>query len=125
MQNINKNTLEDNPQKFENVLGYPKFSATVPIQECCEELISTTQGVYFFHDIRGIHYIGESTNIRSRFKTHLRKNKKLVSMINSAFGKMYLSWVKTDTYIQALIFEKKWVRLLQPKINKITFKSNK
>ena len=27
-------------------------------------------------------------------------------MINSAFGKMNLSWVKTDTYMQALIFEK-------------------
>ena len=114
-----------NEEIFQNIFGYPKFTATVPIADMCEQLISSGPGVYFFHDIRGIHYIGESTDIKSRFKSHIRreKNKRLVKKINSAFGQMNFSWVKTKSHMQALIFEKKWIRLFKPECNEITFKT--
>lgn len=125
MNNLETNFTNDNSKVYENPLGYPKFTATVPIEEYCEQLISPGPGVYFFHDIRGIHYIGESTDIRSRFKSHIKrqKNKKLFKKINSAFGEMNFSWVKTETYMQALIFEKKWIRLFKPECNNIIYKN--
>ena len=117
----------DNDQNnFVNFRGYPNFNATVPIEQSCDQLISSGPGVYFFHDLRGVHYIGESIDIKSRFNSHIRreKNKKLVQKINSAFGVMNFSWVKTKTHMQALIFEKKWIRLFKPECNEITFKNS-
>ncbi len=114
-----------NLEGFGDSFGYPKFNASVPIEDMCEQLISTGPGVYFFHDLRGIHYIGESTDIKSRFKSHIRreKNKKLIKKINTAFGRMNFSWVKTKSHMQALIFEKKWIRLFKPECNEIIFKT--
>jgi len=105
---------------------YPVFFSSVSINNMCEQLISQTPGVYFFHDIRGIHYIGETSNLRSRFISHNRreKNKKLKKAISSAFGDMKFSWVKTSSKMEALIFQKKWIRLFKPKCNEILYKNN-
>lgn len=105
---------------------YPVFFSSVSINTMCEQLISQTPGVYFFHDIRGIHYIGETSNLRSRFISHNRreKNKKLKKAISSAFGDMKFSWVKTSSKMEALIFQKKWIRLFKPKCNEILYKNN-
>lgn len=105
---------------------YPVFYSSVSINNMCEQLISQTPGVYFFHDIRGIHYIGETSNLRSRFISHNRreKNKKLKKVIGTAFGDMKFSWVKTSSKMEALIFQKKWIRLFKPKCNEILYKNN-
>ena len=105
---------------------YPVFYSSVSINNMCEQLISQTPGVYFFHDIRGIHYIGETSNLRSRFISHNRreKNKKLKKVISTTFGDMKFSWVKTSSKMEALIFQKKWIRLFKPKCNEILYKNN-
>ena len=105
---------------------YPVFFSSVSINTMCEQLISQTPGVYFFHDIRGIHYIGETSNLRSRFISHNRreKNKKLKKVISTTFGDMKFSWVKTSSKMEALIFQKKWIRLFKPKCNEILYKNN-
>ena len=105
---------------------YPVFDNSVCISSMCEQLISQSPGVYFFHDIKGIHYIGETSNLRSRFISHNKreKNKKLKKAINSAFGEMKFSWVKTSSKMEALIFQKKWIRLFKPKCNEIFYKNN-
>ena len=91
----------------------------------CEQLISSGPGVYLFHDLRGIQYIGETSDLKSRFKSHIRKekNKKLVKQINSAFGEMKFSWVKTSSKMEALIYQKKWIRVFKPKCNEIFYKN--
>ena len=105
---------------------YPVFNSSVSINNMCEQLISKSPGVYFFHDIRGIHYIGETSNLRSRFISHNKreKNKKLKKVISTAFGDMKFSWVKTSSKMEALIFQKKWIRLFKPKCNEILYKNN-
>ena len=105
---------------------YPVFDNSVSISSMCEQLISQSSGVYFFHDLKGIHYIGETSNLRSRFISHNRreKNKKLKKAINTAFGNMKFSWVKTSSKMEALIFQKKWIRLFKPKCNEIFYKNN-
>tara|TARA_A100001015_G_C14956440_1_gene698985 strand:+ start:601 stop:993 length:393 start_codon:yes stop_codon:yes gene_type:complete len=103
---------------------YPVFHCTMPIKKMCDELISVTPGVYFFHDLRGIHYIGETSNLKIRFRDHINKekNKKLSSAIKSAFGEMNFSWVKTQSKMDALILQKKWIRMFKPNCNIIKFK---
>ena len=106
-------------------MGYPNFHCSLPIKNMCEELISNSAGVYFFHDLRGIHYIGETLNLKSRFKEHLRKdrNKNLSKAIKTAFGQMNFSWVKTTSKMEALILQKKWIRLFKPNCNNICYKN--
>ena len=105
---------------------YPVFDSSVSVAKLCEQLISKVSGVYFFHDVRGIHYIGETTNLRSRFISHMtrEKNKKLKKAISTAFGDMKFSWVKTSSKMEALILQKKYIRMFKPKCNEIFYKNN-
>ena len=105
---------------------YPVFDSSVSVTKLCEQLISKVSGVYFFHDVRGIHYIGETTNLRSRFISHMtrEKNKKLKKAISTAFGDMKFSWVKTLSKMEALILQKKYIRMFKPKCNEIFYKNN-
>jgi len=105
---------------------YPVFDSSVSVTKLCEQLISKVSGVYFFHDVRGIHYIGETTNLRSRFISHMtrEKNKKLKKAISTAFGDMKFSWVKTSSKMEALILQKKYIRMFKPKCNEIFYKNN-
>ena len=105
---------------------YPVFDSSVSVTKLCEQLISKVSGVYFFHDVRGIHYIGETNNLRSRFISHMtrEKNKKLKKAILTAFGDMKFSWVKTSSKMEALILQKKYIRMFKPKCNEIFYKNN-
>lgn len=107
-------------------IEYPVFNASVTIKKMSDQLVSNGPGVYFFHDLRGIHYIGETSDLKSRFKTHIKKEKnhKLAKAINSSFGEMNFSWVETSSKMEALIHQKKWIRLFKPKCNEIFYKNN-
>lgn len=109
-----------------SVNQYPVFDNSVSVTKSCEQLISKVSGVYFFHDVRGIHYIGETTNLRSRFISHItkEKNKKLKKAILTTFGDMKFSWVKTSSKMEALILQKKYIRMFKPKCNEIFYKNN-
>ena len=136
MKNFNISANEDQIKSADYIMGvmgsvskkieYPNFSSTVSINEMCDRLISTGPGVYFFHDLRGIHYVGETSDLRSRFLSHIKKekNKKLSKAISSTFGVMNFSWVKTSSKMEALIYQKKWIRLFKPKCNEIFYKNN-
>ena len=102
---------------------YPIFNSSVSIRRMSEQLISSSPGVYFFHDLRGIHYIGETSNLKSRYLSHTKreKNKKLQRAINNAFGEMKFSWVKAESKMEALILQKKWIRLFKPECNEIYY----
>ena len=41
-----------------------------------------------------------------------------------AFGEMKFSWVKTSSKMEALIYQKKWIRIFKPKCNEIFYKKN-
>ena len=62
-------------------------------------------------------------SIGERLKKAETTSKKLIKKINTAFGRMNFSWVKTKSHMQALIFEKKWIRLFKPECNEIIFKT--
>ena len=52
------------------------------------------------------------------------KNKKLKKAILTAFGDMKFSWVKTSSKMEALILQKKYIRMFKPKCNEIFYKNN-
>lgn len=117
--------------KFKNNLDqlkidYPIFNGSVNISTNKSPFLSQLPAVYFFHDLRGIHYIGETENLRFRFFQHIKKNKNLSlkAAISSAFGPMFFSWVIASSKMDALIMQKKWIRLFNPQCNEIKYTNN-
>ena len=95
--------------KFKNNLDqskidYPTFNGSVNISNNKSPFLSQSPAVYFFHDLRGIHYIGETENLRLRFFQHMKKNKnlalearkRLCVLISSEFENMDLNISKKD-----------------------------
>ena len=48
-------SLSDSKLTKSSLNVYPVFDKSVSVSKMCEQLISRISGVYFFHDIRGIH----------------------------------------------------------------------
>lgn len=117
--------------KFKNNLDqlkidYPIFNGSVNISTNKSPFLSQLPAVYFFHDLRGIHYIGETENLRFRFFQHIKKNRNLSlkAAISSAFGPMFFSWVVASSKMDALIMQKKWIRVFKPQCNEIKYTNN-
>ena len=117
--------------KFKNNLDqlkidYPIFNGSVNISTNKSPFLSQLPAVYFFHDLRGIHYIGETENLRFRFFQHIKKNRNLSlkAATSSAFGPMFFSWVIASSKMDALIMQKKWIRLFNPQCNEIKYTNN-
>lgn len=117
--------------KFKNSLDqskvdYPVFDGSVNVSTNKNPFLNQLPAVYFFHDLRGIHYIGETENLRFRFFQHIKKNKNLnlKAAILSAFGPMFFSWVVASSKMDALIMQKKWIRVFKPQCNEIKFTNN-
>ena len=117
--------------KFKNNLDqskidYPTFNGSVNISNNKSPFLSQSPAVYFFHDLRGIHYIGETENLRFRFFQHIKKdrNLSLKAAISSAFGPMFFRWVVASSKMDALIMQKKWIRLFNPQCNEIKYTNN-
>ena len=104
---------------------YPVFDGFVTIKSKNSVFLNNYEAVYFFHDLRGFHYIGETNNLKSRYVQHIEreKNKSLKEAIATSFGPMFFSWVKAKSKVDALKLQKKWIRLLKPSCNNIKYKS--
>ena len=107
-------------------IEYPGFSGSINISANKNPFLNELPATYFFHDLRGIHYIGETENLRLRFFQHMKKNKNLAlkESILSAFGPMFFSWVIASSKMDALIMQKKWIRVFEPKCNEIKYNNN-
>ena len=105
---------------------YPVFNGSINISANKNPFLSQLPATYFFHDLRGIHYIGETENLRLRFFQHIKKNKNIAlkESILSAFGPMFFSWVIASSKMDALIMQKKWIRIFKPKCNEIKYNNN-
>ena len=81
------------------VSDYPKFERQVVVSMSSYTAIPAKPGVYFFNDLRGILYLGETSDLRRRFLEHLKKenNPKLSALSKNPWGKLTYSWIKKTT----------------------------
>ncbi|WP_084245194.1 GIY-YIG nuclease family protein [Planomicrobium okeanokoites] len=80
-------------------------------------------GVYFFHDLRGIIYVGRTENLNKRFKEHYwkQKNEILLKAISNPIGIMNFSW-KLCEFPEQVTVERNLIRSLKPPCNRTSFK---
>lgn len=100
---------------------YPKFERQVVVSMSSHTAIPAKPGVYFFHDLRGILYLGETSNLRRRFLEHLKKEKnlKLSALSKNPWGKFSYSWIKKNNKREAEYFESKYLQMFQPICNEL------
>lgn len=110
---------------YEDENGYPVFSGSISVKPRNNIFLKKHTAVYFFHDVRGIHYIGETVDLENRYFQHIEKNKnrKLKKAIENSFGPMQFSWVKVRSKVEALKLQKKWIREFNPKCNEIKYRT--
>jgi len=102
-----------------NKVDYPEFDRQVVVSQSSVSSIPDKAGVYFFHDTRGVFYIGESSNLRTRFIDHLeeQKNPRLASLLKNPWGQLNFSWIKKQSKREAEHFEKLYLQMFEPICN--------
>ena len=103
----------------------PRFTASVKINSIEEKWIPQYEGVYLFHDLRGVYYIGESNNLQRRFDQHKYKksNIKLITLIQNPIHNAVFSWIRTTDCNDRKKLEKKLVFFFKPVCNSIHYKT--
>jgi len=121
-KNLNRYLVFETSDSFK-----PKFDGKANYNILNAFVIPKSPGVYFIHDFRGVLYIGESKNLKNRFLQHQtnEENKSLARVIETPFGDLKFSWVKTKNKTQAVRIQKEWIRFMDPKTNNIKYKTNR
>jgi DNA polymerase-3 subunit epsilon len=82
------------------------------------ELLPTTPGVYYFHDVKGkIIYVGKAINIRSRVNSHFSNNSETRQKQNFITNIHSISFKSCATELMACILESVEIKKYWPKFN--------
>ena len=75
-------------------------------------------GIYFFYNQqRALIYVGKATNLRARIRSYFagqKSQRPIESFINEIIN---IKWIKTDSVLEAIILEAKYIKQFQPKYN--------
>lgn len=95
---------------------------TVPDRQGFMLSIPFKSGIYLFHDLRGIIYIGQSVNLRRRFDEHFWEvdNPLLATAIAQPVTEMYFSYFTVNTN-QLKKVEADLIRVFQPLCNRLKY----
>lgn len=87
-----------------------------------EQIILTlpeTAGVYIFEDDNGLPlYVGKSVNIRTRVRSHFTNATSIAKEMRMSLQSHNISYIQTETEIEALLLESAKVKELQPVFNR-------
>lgn len=82
--------------------------------------IPQTPGVYIFEDAEGVPlYVGKSVNIRQRVMSHFANDTRIAKEMKLSQGSHNISFIQTETEIEALLLESAKVKELQPLHNRL------
>lgn len=82
--------------------------------------IPQTPGVYIFEDQDGAPlYVGKSVNLRQRVMSHFSNDTKVAKEMKLSQGSHNISFIQTETEIEALLLESAKVKELQPIHNRL------
>jgi predicted GIY-YIG superfamily endonuclease len=81
--------------------------------------IPSCEGVYLFHDLRGVLYVGRSANLHRRFVQHLEhgQNPWLGMALSSPVVKMCFSWIQVEPG-ESNSLERSLIRMFRPPCNR-------
>ena len=98
----------------------PQFDGSVSVNVLSESGIPQDGGVYFYHDLRGVLYIGRTGNFRRRFRKHYydSHNPDLTMVISNQIGDQNFSWILAPDIREMKSLEKQMIRVFNPHCNK-------
>ncbi len=115
----------DRREAFLAQSGELDVDGTVLFRGIQRQLVPDEEGVYLIHDLRGVLYVGRSTNLQRRFDEHRLRpsNPYLIVALNHPFGEMRFSWIRTAVPDETDQLETGLIAWLQPACNRLTPKS--
>lgn len=117
--------------------GHDAFRAAVALQmrtktlppnvdEAAFTRLPQSPGIYIFEDSDGRPlYVGKSVNIRSRVLSHFANDTKIAKEMKLSLTSHTISFVQTETEIEALLLESAKVKELQPIHNQLLRRTTK
>lgn len=81
-------------------------------------------GVYLIHDLRGVLYIGRTTNLHQRYFQHYwgSHNKQVTAVLRRPVGRLEFSWIASDIDEQVEL-ERDLIRKIQPLCNRLLYQT--
>lgn len=96
------------------------------VDEAAFAKIPQTPGVYIFEDSEGMPlYVGKSVNLRTRVMSHFANDTKVSKEMKLSLTSHTISFIRTETEIEALLLESAKVKELQPIHNRLLRRSTK
>ncbi len=119
---------EKGEEAFQQSIATQMKTKTLPpnIDEANFARIPQTPGVYIFEDSEGLPlYVGKSVNLRSRVMSHFANDTKIAKEMKLSLGSHSISFIETETEIEALLLESAKVKELQPIHNRLLRRATK
>lgn len=109
-------------EAFQQSMARQFKTKTLPpnVDEAVFETLPQTPGVYIFEDKDGAPlYVGKSVNIRQRVMSHFANDTKIAKEMKLSQGSHNVSFIQTETEVEALLLESAKVKELQPIYNRL------
>lgn len=109
-------------EAFQQALALQLKTKTLPpnVDEEAFARIPQTPGIYIFEDKEGTPlYVGKSINLRTRVMSHFSNDTKIAKEMKLSLSSHSISFVETETEIEALLLESAKVKELQPMHNRL------
>lgn len=109
-------------EAFQDAIAVQMKTKTLPpnIDESVFAGIPQTPGVYIFEDDAGQPlYVGKSVNLRARVMSHFANDTKIVKEMKISLASHNISFIQTETEVEALLLESAKVKELQPVHNRL------
>jgi DNA polymerase-3 subunit epsilon len=113
---------EKGHEAFRQAIATQFKTKTLPpnLDEKTFQNIPQTPGVYIFEDGQGSPlYVGKSVNLRQRVMSHFANDTKVAKEMKLSQGSHNISFIQTETEIEALLLESAKVKELQPIHNRM------
>jgi DNA polymerase-3 subunit epsilon len=107
---------------FNEAVAVQMKTKTLPpnLDESIFASIPQSPGVYIFEDNEGrALYVGKSVNLRTRVLSHFANDTKLAKEMKISLSSHNISYIQTETEVEALLLESAKVKELQPIHNRL------
>ena len=115
-------------EAFQNAVALQMKTKTLPpnVDEAAFAQLPQGPGIYIFEDSDGSPlYVGKSVNIRSRVMSHFANDTKIAKEMKLSLTSHNISFIETETEIEALLLESAKIKELQPIHNQLLRRTTK